>query len=113
MENESKPAVWQLQTSDPELAEKLKADLHSVQDPELGYSVIDLGMIRDVVISDGTALITMLLTTPFCPYGPQLIESVRLGAERALNMPIKVELSLEPWDPGMMEDGFELNWGWF
>jgi hypothetical protein len=43
----------------------LKESLRNVHDPELGYSVIDLGLIRDVVKEENRAVITMILTDSF------------------------------------------------
>ena len=55
----------------------------------------------------------MLLTTPFCPYGPALIEQVRRAAEKAAQMPARVTLAMEMWDPSMMEGGAPKEWGLF
>ena len=94
-----RPAVWDITTSHPDLAAKAKEILHGVQDPELGYSVVDLGLIRNIAIKDKAAVVTMILTTPFCPYGQQLVDSVRQYATKALRMPVMVDLKMDPWDP--------------
>ena len=49
-----------------------------VIDPDLGLSIIDMGLVYDVAIDqkEGTALVTMTLTTPACPYGPQIIGEI-------------------------------------
>ena len=41
--------------------------LERVDDPELGRSVVELGMVRNVEADDGDVLITISLTTPGCP----------------------------------------------
>ena len=112
-ENKEKknPAVWELSSTNPELAEKVKEGLRDVRDPEMGYSVIDLGLIRNVKEEDGKLHLTMILTTPFCPYGSVLVEGVRLKTEQVTAMTANVELSFDPWDFSMMEDGCELGWG--
>jgi len=79
----------------------------------LGYSVIELGLIRNVVLQENRYLITMILTTPFCPYAPTMIEDVRVHAEAALGAPAVIDLRMDLWDESMMEDGFELDWGFF
>ncbi|HXS81312.1 MAG TPA: iron-sulfur cluster assembly protein, partial [Methylomirabilota bacterium] len=45
----------------------VRSVLETVMDPELGLSVIDLGLIREVHFLDGKTLVRMMLTTPFCP----------------------------------------------
>lgn len=46
--------------------------LEGVQDPELGGNVVELGMITDVVIDDGTVDIGLALTIAECPMRNQL-----------------------------------------
>ena len=47
--------------------------LRPVMDPEIGVSVVDLGMIRQIVLSqEGQVEIKMVLTTPFCPLASML-----------------------------------------
>jgi metal-sulfur cluster biosynthetic enzyme len=55
----------------------------------------------------------MILTTPFCPYGPALLEMTRQKAENTLNHPTTIEFGMEMWDPTMMEEGAGADWGLF
>jgi ATP-binding protein involved in chromosome partitioning len=41
--------------------------LKGVQDPDLHRDLVDLGMIKDVKIGDGSVALTVNLTTPACP----------------------------------------------
>ena len=43
--------------------------------PEIAMSIVDLGLIRDIDIADEghTVVVTMTLTTPFCPEGPAIL----------------------------------------
>jgi metal-sulfur cluster biosynthetic enzyme len=93
--------------------EKLLSDLRRVIDPELGMNVIELGLIRDLEFEGDQAHITMILTTPFCPYAPALIQQVKMTAEESLGMPVDVEMGMEMWDPSMMEEGAGAEWGLF
>ena len=110
--NQSK-VTWQAETTHPELIEGFKEKMHEVVDPELGLNIIELGLIRDLRIEEGSAEVAMMLTTPFCPYGPAMMETTRQKAEDALHRPVTVELSMEMWDPSMMEEGAGASWGWF
>ena len=50
----------------PTDAEIIEA-LRPVQDPELHRSIVDLGMVKEVVQADGNVRIMVALTTPGCP----------------------------------------------
>ncbi|MFQ5611848.1 MAG: metal-sulfur cluster assembly factor [Anaerolineae bacterium] len=78
--------------------------LRAVMDPELHLDVITLGLIKSVNIETKPIDIQMLLTTPFCPYGPWLVQQVKDIAERATGAEVKVEVVPEQWNPEMMED---------
>ena len=54
--------------------EGLYEALRTVIDPEIGMNVVELGLIRGTEIHDDRAHIVMIMTTPFCPYAPQLLE---------------------------------------
>lgn len=64
--------------------------LQAVLDPEIGISVIDLDLIRDVSFTPEEAEIKMVLTTPFCPYGPMLTNQIQSVSEQAAEMSVKV-----------------------
>ena len=87
--------------------------LRQVMDPEIGLSVAELGLIRDVQINDDKAHLTMILTTPFCPYAPQLLEASRRKTQETLGLPTTIEVGTEIWDPSMAEDGILSDWGLF
>ena len=95
--------------------EEILEALRSVIDPEIGLNVVELGLIRRVDKDDEKqgVKITMILTTPFCPYGPQLISQVRSVADKVVPGTVAVELGTELWDPSMMEEGAGGDWGLF
>ncbi|MBC8098139.1 MAG: hypothetical protein H7Y11_01735, partial [Armatimonadetes bacterium] len=66
-----------------------------------------------VELTPERAHITMIMTTPFCPYAPQLLEQSRRAAQAYANLPTTIEMGLEMWDPSMMEDGAADDWGLF
>ncbi len=101
---------WHLGETNPPLAESLYIGLQEIMDPELGMNIIQLGLVRDVKILEGNVLVTMILTTPFCPYAPQLMEACRSKTEELLEMPTKIEMGREVWDRSLMEDD-AVDWG--
>jgi|SRR5690606_24837355 metal-sulfur cluster biosynthetic enzyme len=96
-----------------ELQDQAFEALRRVIDPEIGLNVVELGLIRELEVSDENAHLTMILTTPFCPYGPQLLEQSRATVEQALGIPTTIEMGMEMWDPSMMEEGAGADWGLF
>ena len=113
-EETTKPALWEADSSHPNQASTLRERLREVMDPELGLNIIELGLVRDASIANDEDLkINMILTTPFCPYGPALLEMTRKKAEEALDIPASIEMGVEMWEPGMMEDGTGGEWGLF
>lgn len=103
--------VWDIENSHPEMVEHVKTKLREVVDPEIGLDIIALGLVRNITIQDGNANLYMILTTPFCPYGPAMIEMTRKKAEEALERPVSIELGMEMWDFSMMEEGAMPEWG--
>ncbi len=51
--------------------------LRAVQDPDLHRDIVSLGFVKDVKVCDGTAALTIELTTPACPVKDQLKEEAR------------------------------------
>lgn len=56
--------------------------LYPVMDPDLSMSIVDLGLIVDVIIVGANVTVDMTLTTPACPYGPVLFHMVETALER-------------------------------
>jgi len=104
---------WAAEIEHPDLSQKIRDALRSVKDPEIGMDLIQLGLIRKVEIENGKVKIEMILTTPYCPYAPMLMESARKKAEEASGLPTEIIYGKEVWDQTMMEDDTALNWGLF
>lgn len=105
--------TWQLDTDNADLAGRVRDVLRQVVDPELGLNVIELGLIRNLDVEPDRAHLTMILTTPFCPYGPAIMEETRKKAQTAVGVPTTIEMGLELWSPEMMEEGAGADWGLF
>jgi ATP-binding protein involved in chromosome partitioning len=61
-------------------SDDVRRALAAVKDPELGRSVVDLGMVRDIQVDDQRVGATIVLTTAGCP----LRNQIRADAEQAL-----------------------------
>lgn len=105
------PLQWLAGRVDRETAVGL---LYDVIDPEIGVNIVDLGLLYGLRVTDGQVLIQMTLTTPGCPLGGYIEDSIH----RALwGLPgidrIDVDLVWEPaWGPELMSDEAKRQLGW-
>ena len=91
--------------------EQIKTALRQVYDPEIGLEVIQLGLIREIVLTSEPAEVKMMLTTPFCPYGGWLIQQIKDISESVSGKSVKVTVMPDLWDPNYMEDpGLLMGW---
>ena len=102
--------TWQVDQADPELGAKIRGALASVIDPEIGMSVVELGLVRELEVSETEAHVTMILTTPFCPFGPAIMEQTRRKVAEATGLTTSMQMSNEMWDQSMMEGGAGADW---
>ena len=84
-------------------ADAIREALKEVIDPEMGMSVVDLGFIRDVDVTDEKVHITMIFTTPFCPMAQVMLAQVKKAAEEVVDRPVEVTMGDERWSPSMMK----------
>ena len=104
---------WTIHDTHPEMVKSAREKLSEVIDPEIGMSIIQLGLVRNIEINDGVGHLKMILTTPFCPYGPAMIEMTKAKAQEGLNLPVTIEMGMDVWDFSMMEDPSALDWGMY
>jgi metal-sulfur cluster biosynthetic enzyme len=95
--------------------DQVNSALKEVLDPELNISILDLGLIYDVVITPveeenrQDIFIKMTLTTPGCPLGSMIIRMIRdaLAIYSAINpeRDVRVEVVFDPpWTMDMMSE---------
>jgi serine O-acetyltransferase len=72
--------------------------LKEVIDPEVGISIVELGLVREICIENGDVEIRMVLTMPTCPLAGHLVEQIRRKL-RGIAGVKRVEVTLldEPW----------------
>ncbi|UYN91488.1 MAG: iron-sulfur cluster assembly protein [Anaerolineales bacterium] len=109
----AKQAIWEIESTNPDLVPAVEAALREVVDPEIGLNVIELGLVRNVALQDNQGKVTMIMTTPFCPYAPALLEMTRKKAADALQRDTTIMMGTELWDLTYMEEGAGADWGIF
>jgi len=83
--------------------QELSNVLMAVEDPELHINIVDLGLIYKIARDTAANRVTvdMTLTTPACPYGPQLLAQTHAVLSRLPNVKeVKINTVFTPkWDP--------------
>lgn len=83
------------------------AALKGVKDPDLGRDLVDLGMIKNIQIGQGTLALTVNLTTPACPLKAKIEADVReaLTSRLAPGLVITVNMTADVRGKGITEKG--------
>src|SRR4051812_11187717 len=92
----------------PSLTEQdVLSALKGVKDPDLHRDLVDLGMIKDIRIGDGSLGLTVNLTTPACPLKAQIERDVRGALASRLGPGLKVDVTMaaDVRGKGLVEKG--------
>ena len=97
--------TWETRDTTSDQARIIDA-IRPVTDPEVGFSIVDLGLIYEVSLdpSSREAQVKMTLTSPMCPVGPQIIAATHAAVEYLEDVEsVDVKLVWDPpWDPAVM-----------
>ena len=85
----------------PVTEEQVTTALREVLDPELGMSIVDLGLVYGVEVGEGRVRVTMTLTVPGCPIHDSMTEWVRNAVGKVPGVTdVQVDLTFDPpWTP--------------
>ena len=88
-------------SSDAPTREQVLEKLGGVLDPELGMSVVELGLVYGIEIVNGAINITMTLTAPGCPVHevmPSWIRQAVMAVPGVLSVDVRITFD-PPWTP--------------
>ena len=89
--------------------------LHSVNDPELGVSIVDLGLVYRIDVAPERVHVELTMTTPACPMGDLLADNARHAVAALFPEGIEVDIKLvsePPWTPQLMSESAKQTLGW-
>ena len=95
--------------------EEIRAALRSVDDPEVGVNIVDLGLVYRIEVSPERVRIELTMTSPACPLGDLVIDGSRqaVGAILPKGMDVEIELVWDPpWTPDRMSEDAKQTFGW-
>jgi metal-sulfur cluster biosynthetic enzyme len=93
--------------------EDVKDVLKSIFDPEIDFSIYDIGLIYEIHIDLNTMKIIMTLTSVNCPEAQYIPDKVKEDLEAKFpNLSVEVEITFEPaWTVDNMSDEVKLRLG--
>ena len=77
--------------------EKVLEELAKIVDPEIGFNIVDLGFIEDLKIEGKNITITLVLTSPFCPFTNYLMNEIREKLKEMGFEEVTIQISDKPW----------------
>jgi metal-sulfur cluster biosynthetic enzyme len=88
------------------LAEHVAEALETVIDPELGYNIIDIGLVYDLEVEGGRVRILLTTTTPGCPATAFIREAVESCVAAVPGVgAVEVQMTWQPrWSPERMSE---------
>lgn len=88
-----------------EIKEQVTDALKTVEDPELGIDIVNLGLVYEVDVSDSNDVrVEFTLTTMGCPIGPMIDEQIRDATQFIEGIgDVTTEMVMyPPWSPEKM-----------
>lgn len=82
--------------------EQVRTMLRRVKDPELNLNIVDLGLVYEIQVQEGSDVhVQMTLTSPGCPSGPEIMSDAQRAVEGLEGVrDVDIELVWTPyWTP--------------
>ena len=81
--------------------QKIEEQLKKVEDPELDLDIWTLNLVREVEIDEDDKVdITMTLTSPMCPYGPEMMDDIKEKLSEIDYKDVNITITFHPpWEP--------------
>jgi metal-sulfur cluster biosynthetic enzyme len=95
--------------------EKVWDALGSVMDPEVPFSVVELGLVYGVEVQPPNRVrVQLTLTTKGCPLVRRISEDARAAiGEKTGARDVQVDIVWDPpWNPGMASEAVQQRFGW-
>ena len=93
----------------------VRAALRTVEDPEAGMSVLDLGLVYSIALDPGAVRVDMTMTSPACPASEYIVDEAAAAIRAMAPEGTDVEVRLvwdPPWTPERMSAEAQAKFGW-
>jgi metal-sulfur cluster biosynthetic enzyme len=94
-------------TGPEEARAPIEAALRQVVDPEIGMSILDVGLVYGVDLTAAHCLVQLTMTSAACPLGDMIVAEVEEALAAVLQPGVAIDVALvfdPPWTPDRMSD---------
>lgn len=95
--------------------DEVREALRSVDDPEVGMSIVDLGLVYGIDVTPERVHVEMTMTTQACPMSDLITDNACRAVVALVRDGVRVDIELvwEPfWTPDMMSEAAKQTFGW-
>lgn len=95
--------------------EAVREALRTVDDPEAGMNIVDLGLVYVVEVRDGAVDVDLTMTTAACPMTDMIVEQAHAAVQAIVPPEAAVNINLvwdPPWTPDKMSGIAREHFGW-
>lgn len=95
--------------------EDVREALRSVDDPEAGMNIVELGLVYAIEVQPGAVHVDLTMTTAACPMADMIVEQARDAISAIAPPDTKVAIALvwdPPWTPDRMSGMAREFFGW-
>jgi metal-sulfur cluster biosynthetic enzyme len=83
-----------------------------IKDPELGISIVDLGLVYKVEVTEESVDILLTFTTPACPFASSIIQQIEQIIESTLGLEAAITITFTPqWSLESIAESVKLELG--
>ncbi len=88
--------------------------LGRVNDPEIGESIVELGLVEKLQVTPARIELALVLTSPTCPMGDAIADEATQALQEAFpgREVVVEEAEGVQWDPSRLSDGARERLGW-
>lgn len=93
----------------------LREALRAVRDPEIGESIVDLGLVERIELAPRRVSVTLVPTSATCPMADVLIDDTRNALVQACPAGTQIEVDLDwtlQWTPERLSPALRIRFGW-
>lgn len=97
------------------LEARIREALLSVQDPEMGENIVDLGLLEGILVDEQGVQVTLIPTSATCPMADVILDDAQAAVEAVCPAGTCVEIDMDwqqAWSPDRLAPALRERFGW-